>query len=33
MVDALIIREIGAGEFGLLWPIFHEVVAAFDRDL
>ena len=28
MVDALIIREIGAGEFGLLWPIFHEVVAA-----
>jgi ribosomal protein S18 acetylase RimI-like enzyme len=27
MADALIIREIGAGEFGLLWPIFHEVVA------
>jgi len=28
MSDALIIREIGADEFGLLWPIFHEVVAA-----
>ncbi|HET7065365.1 MAG TPA: GNAT family N-acetyltransferase [Rudaea sp.] len=28
MADALIIREIGAAEFELLWPIFHEVVAA-----
>jgi ribosomal protein S18 acetylase RimI-like enzyme len=28
MADALIIREIGADEFGLLWPIFHEIVAA-----
>jgi len=28
MADALVIREIGADEFGLLWPIFHEVVAA-----
>ncbi len=27
MANALVIREIGAGEFGLLWPIFHEVVA------
>ena len=28
MADALVIREIGADDFGLLWPIFHEVVAA-----
>jgi ribosomal protein S18 acetylase RimI-like enzyme len=28
MADALIIREIGGDEFELLWPIFHEVVAA-----
>ena len=28
MADALLIREIGADEFDLLWPIFHEVVAA-----
>lgn len=26
----LTIREIGADEFGLLWPIFHEVIAAGD---
>jgi GNAT superfamily N-acetyltransferase len=26
----LIIREIGAEEFGLLWPIFREVVVAGD---
>jgi ribosomal protein S18 acetylase RimI-like enzyme len=30
MSGALIIREIDADEFGLLWPIFHEVVAAGD---
>jgi len=30
MTDALIIREIQAGEFHLLWPIFHEIVAAGD---
>jgi GNAT superfamily N-acetyltransferase len=30
MPDGLTIREIGADEFGLLWPIFHEVVAAAD---
>ena len=28
MADTLIIREIGADEFGLLWPIFHDIVAA-----
>ena len=28
MAEALAIREIGAGEFDLLWPIFHEIVAA-----
>jgi ribosomal protein S18 acetylase RimI-like enzyme len=28
MTDELIIREIGADEFHLLWPVFHEVVAA-----
>jgi ribosomal protein S18 acetylase RimI-like enzyme len=28
--DTLIIREIHADEFGLLWPIFREVVAAGD---
>ena len=28
MADVLTIREIGADEFDLLWPIFHEVVAA-----
>ena len=28
MSGALVIREIGADEFGLLWPIFHEIVAA-----
>jgi ribosomal protein S18 acetylase RimI-like enzyme len=28
MSDGLTIREIGADEFGLLWPIFHEIVAA-----
>jgi len=28
MADGLTIREIGADEFDLLWPIFHEVVAA-----
>ncbi len=27
---ALEIREIGAGEFDLVWPIFHAVVAAAD---
>ena len=26
----LTIREIGSSEFGLLWPIFHEVVAGGD---
>jgi len=30
MADGLTIREIGADEFDLLWPIFHEVVAAGD---
>lgn len=30
MIDGLTIREIGADEFGLLWPIFHDVVAAGD---
>lgn len=30
MIPGLVIREIGADEFGLLWPIFHEVVAAGD---
>jgi ribosomal protein S18 acetylase RimI-like enzyme len=30
MPDALIIREIGADEFDLLWPIFRDVVAAGD---
>ena len=28
MPAELTIREIGAGEFGLLWPVFHAVVAA-----
>jgi GNAT superfamily N-acetyltransferase len=28
MADGLTIREIGADEFDLLWPIFHEIVAA-----
>jgi len=28
MSGALVIRNIGADEFGLLWPIFHEIVAA-----
>lgn len=27
------IREIGSAEFGLIWPIFHEVVAAGDTYL
>lgn len=30
MPAGLTIREIRADEFGLLWPIFHEVVAAGD---
>ena len=30
MSDGLILREIGADEFGLLWPIFHDIVAAGD---
>jgi ribosomal protein S18 acetylase RimI-like enzyme len=30
MTEGLTIREIGADEFGLLWPIFQEVVAAGD---
>jgi hypothetical protein len=30
MIDALIIREIQADEFHLLWPTFHAVVAAGD---
>ncbi|HSE12348.1 MAG TPA: GNAT family N-acetyltransferase, partial [Rudaea sp.] len=30
MTGGLTIREIGADEFGLLWPIFHDVVAAGD---
>ncbi len=30
MSGALIIRQIDADEFGLLWPIFHEVVSAGD---
>ena len=30
MNDALVIREIQADEFGLLWPIFRDVVAAGD---
>lgn len=29
-VEGLVVREIGANEFGLLWPIFREVVAAGD---
>ena len=30
MPDSLIIREIEAGEFELLWPVFHDVVAGGD---
>jgi len=29
-VEGLVVREIGADEFHLLWPIFHEVVIAAD---
>ena len=30
MTRALILREIGAGEFARAWPVFHAVVAAGD---
>jgi ribosomal protein S18 acetylase RimI-like enzyme len=29
-IENLVVREIGAQEFHLLWPIFHDVVAAAD---